>query len=503
MKRVSHKDSPGTANTAEEVRDRVSASARPGNLGYHRVLSKQALFTFRWKNYPKGEVMIHVRSMFILLLNTAVLPAIIFIASAAPHAPAQQARANGSWLDRPLASWNRTARGLPVPPRPAARRRDATDDRRCRAQVRPPVDAAERALVRRGWRLYGATQSYGRTRIITALSGFDGMCRPAGYQAFVYWEGRYAGTLSPVLMDSRADGSLIDIALASETDAVAEFARYTNEDALCCPSRQSTVIYTLKRDDVPDFVPTNVETAATCRADAQQSGTEAEGAASLYGKRWVLTEIAGRRLSASTPYIEFDRERRQATGDAGCNRFFGGFETSGATLRFPALASTKRACPGEPNVERLEADFLRLLQGVSRYEVQSGTLRLFAGGAATLVFSADAGDGAKTASVTGTVAYLQRIALAPDARIKVELVDVSRPGATTVLAGQMIEAAGRQVPFRFDLAYDPNRIAAPRRYEVRASIYEDGVLRFTNRRAYPVLTNGNPQSVNVIVDAVP
>ena len=78
----------------------------------------------------------------------------------------------------------------------------SSTESRCREEVRQPASAAERAVVRKGWKLYGPVQSYGTTIVFTALAGFDGMCRPLGYQAFLYSEGRYAGTLSPVPMNS-------------------------------------------------------------------------------------------------------------------------------------------------------------------------------------------------------------------------------------------------------------------------------------------------------------
>ena len=77
--------------------------------------------------------------------------------------------------------------------------------------------------------LYGSVQSYGLTRVVTAMSGVDGMCRPLGYQAFIYWEGRYAGTLSPTPMNSRTDGAITNIRLVSGTRIFAEFARYAEE----------------------------------------------------------------------------------------------------------------------------------------------------------------------------------------------------------------------------------------------------------------------------------
>src|SRR5688500_12711095 len=105
----------------------------------------------------------------------------------------QQVPGDGSWLERPPANWNRRMASLPRPDSSL----NANDARaRCSEQIRQPESDAERALVRAGWLLYGPVQSYGTTKVVTAMSGVDGMCRPLGYNAFIYWDGRYAGTLS-------------------------------------------------------------------------------------------------------------------------------------------------------------------------------------------------------------------------------------------------------------------------------------------------------------------
>lgn len=221
---------------------------------------------------------------------------------------AEQTHAQDSWLERPLVNWNRESGRLPRLPQPSAALAESADTKRCRQQVRQPASAAERALARRGWAMYGPVYSYDLTRIVTALSGFDGMCRPLGFQAFVYWEGRYAGTLSPVPMDSRTDGSLTDIHLSSATNISVDFARYKESDALCCPSRISSVVYNLRRDDIPTLTPTNVAHREICQTHEPPTSGAGEWATSLFGKRWTLTQIEERRFSAGEPYVEFDRD---------------------------------------------------------------------------------------------------------------------------------------------------------------------------------------------------
>jgi heat shock protein HslJ len=306
--------------------------------------------------------------------------------TAALSLPAQQKRTVGSWLDRSLVNWNRPGSVLPRLPDPPALAGEPEIMDACREQVRKAATAAEKAVVRKGWTLYGPVQSFNTTTVFRAMSAADGMCRPMGYQAFVYSEGRYAGTLSPVAMDSRSDGALTNIRIISASRISAEFARYSPSDPLCCPSRISTVFYTVRNDEVPDLVAANVMSVAT----GQRSGPvpdAGESEALLFGKRWALTEIGERKLSADKPYIEFNREERRVSGDSGCNRFSGAFQIKGASVKISQLIATRRACLNN-DANRLEVNLLRLLEKTTRFEVDEQLLRLFADSAPVLVFAA-------------------------------------------------------------------------------------------------------------------
>jgi putative lipoprotein len=107
------------------------------------------------------------------------------------------------------------------------------------------------------------------------------------------------------------------------------------------------------------------------------------------------------------------------------------------------------------------------------------------------------------ASVSGTVTYLQRIALPPTAVVKVKLADVSRADAPAIALGeQLIETNGRQVPFAFQIEYDPARIDSRLTYVVQARIEDGGKLLFISDRAYPVITRGAPSEVDLILTPV-
>lgn len=109
----------------------------------------------------------------------------------------------------------------------------------------------------------------------------------------------------------------------------------------------------------------------------------------------------------------------------------------------------------------------------------------------------------QAARVTGTVTYLQRSALPPTATIQVQLADVSRADApAVVLAEQRIDAQGRQVPFPFELTYDPSRIDPRMTYAVQARIEAGGRLLFINDTRYAVITRGAPTRVEIVVRPV-
>ncbi len=148
-----------------------------------------------------------------------------------------------AWLDQTPANWNRP--GASVPPAPAVEGA-AQNLTRCGEVGRPSTLAADRAVRGAGWTLFGPAQLFAATTVVMAMANVDGMCRPLRYQAFVFVDGRFAGTLSPVPMDSRTDGALSIVRLFRANEMVAEFTRYAASDALCCPSRTSTVIFRIE-----------------------------------------------------------------------------------------------------------------------------------------------------------------------------------------------------------------------------------------------------------------
>ena len=104
-------------------------------------------------------------------------------------------------------------------------------------------------------------------------------------------------------------------------------------------------------------------------------------------------------------------------------------------------------------------------------------------------------------SVSGTVNYLQKIALPPDAVVTVQLQDVSLADAPAKVIGEEVITGPEQVPIEYSVSYEYREIEDSHTYVVRARI-EDGAgkLLFTNDTSIPVLTQGNPtENVEIMV----
>lgn len=102
--------------------------------------------------------------------------------------------------------------------------------------------------------------------------------------------------------------------------------------------------------------------------------------------------------------------------------------------------------------------------------------------------------------LTGTVSYRERVALPTDAIVTVKLSDVSRQDvAAPVVADTTILTQGRQVPFRFELRYDPMKLLPNRTYAISASIRSGDGLLFTTDAAHRITTQGNTDTVDLLL----
>ncbi len=117
-----------------------------------------------------------------------------------------------SWLDKPLSGWNIPGREIPKAPRS-----DGDPAAQC-AGARLADSPEDRAITAKGWMLLGPQQRFGQTLLVSANANVDGQCRPLDYQDFVFVRGLFVGTVSPLPMNSRADGEVDGVHLTSEVD---------------------------------------------------------------------------------------------------------------------------------------------------------------------------------------------------------------------------------------------------------------------------------------------
>jgi heat shock protein HslJ len=118
---------------------------------------------------------------------------------------------------------------------------------------------------------------------------------------------------------------------------------------------------------------------AAIAASAQLTG--------VAGYKWGLVEMNGEIVGATRAYIEFSEDRSKVSGNASCNRMFGGVRIGRGTMRFSGIGTTRMFCEGLMDAER---DFLEAMQSVTRFRQRGDSLTLYAGNRAVLKFSGTA-----------------------------------------------------------------------------------------------------------------
>lgn len=107
-----------------------------------------------------------------------------------------------------------------------------------------------------------------------------------------------------------------------------------------------------------------------------------------------------------------------------------------------------------------------------------------------------------SATVSGEAIYRERIAVPPGARFEALLEDVSLADAPSIRIGEAVVENAGQPPYRFRIAYDPERIIESHTYAVRVTLRHDGRLLFISDTHTPVITGGNPNDVRIVMKMV-
>lgn len=102
----------------------------------------------------------------------------------------------------------------------------------------------------------------------------------------------------------------------------------------------------------------------------------------LGGKTWSLISLDGQTVEVAVartrPTLGFDPLNKHVSGLAGVNRFRGTYTLDGPTLKFGPLLATKMA--GPPELNALEARYLRALEAITGWQQAGADLELLAGG---------------------------------------------------------------------------------------------------------------------------
>jgi uncharacterized lipoprotein YbaY len=252
---------------------------------------------------------------------------------------------------------------------------------------------------------------------------------------------------------------------------------------------------------------------STEEATEEPSEESTEGETALESNAtWQLVEYLGPDGTMIEPTVPatISFADGQVSGSSGCNSFSAAYTVNGDELTVGPAASTMMAC--EEAVMDQEQLFLENLGKAASYELVEDQLNILdAEGNVLLTFEqggAEAAEGAEAAPLsgilTGTVSYMQRIALIPGSVIEVKIEDTSVADvAAPVIASQTITTTGENVPIPFELSYDPAQIDPQMSYSMRARITVNGELQWINTVNIPVLTQGAPVTdVEVLVEQV-
>ena len=122
--------------------------------------------------------------------------------------------------------------------------------------------------------------------------------------------------------------------------------------------------------------------ARTTSDDAAPSGEDAGASGSLTGVEWQLVALGSDSVisgASGIPTIRFTAaDSMRVGGNTGCNSMGGTYETSGSTLRFGPLITTKRAC-ADSAANAQEVQFVGALQRVDGFRIEGDRLVLLAG----------------------------------------------------------------------------------------------------------------------------
>ena len=105
-------------------------------------------------------------------------------------------------------------------------------------------------------------------------------------------------------------------------------------------------------------------------------------------------------------------------------------------------------------------------------------------------------------NITGSVTYLQRMMLPPDSTLRVHVQDTTLADAPSKTLGTYeVENPGAP-PYGFSFEIDPAMVDETQNYGLSATIHQGDRLLMTTDTAYPVLTQGAGNTVDMVLTMV-
>jgi heat shock protein HslJ len=93
----------------------------------------------------------------------------------------------------------------------------------------------------------------------------------------------------------------------------------------------------------------------------------------LENSAWLVEEIAGAKMQAPVPTLEFRPEGRLG-GKASCNNYGGAYKAEDGRIAVSNVSATKMACPATQMAQ--EQALLAALEGENAYAMTGGTLTI-------------------------------------------------------------------------------------------------------------------------------
>lgn len=99
----------------------------------------------------------------------------------------------------------------------------------------------------------------------------------------------------------------------------------------------------------------------------------------LYEQNWFLSSIDGKEVhynGENFAHLNFDKSNlSRVSGNAGCNNLNGTVSVTGGKIKFSNIATTRMAC----NNNKVETDFLALLDKTDNWDIENNVLTLKSG----------------------------------------------------------------------------------------------------------------------------